>query len=271
MLTHNAKLCVFSLTLGLGQAFRIGSHRHVSGKNIFSCREKEYKILSDFDQRRRINLKMGGYYSEPDDGRSKIEYDHMIFGLPCKERRIDLTISSDEEKLSFLVLDPVVEEDVGNIADKDAEIITRRLAEYLIARREELVSNKRVLVLGVSSWISLLVTRLGASKVMVWDNEEHETKLRLLEHTDQFLNRRAPKCKLTTFMDGEKLLKENNGDEYIDIDLILLATNVTPEGKDIYMHDFVRRTDAKVLMNRDLIDLFGYHTRINEGIDVHLW
>ena len=74
---------------------------------------------------------------------------------------------------------------------------------------------------------------------------------------------------MSTFTDGEKLVLE--GDQYIDIDTIIFATDLIPEGKDVFMHDFVRRTDAKVVMNSNLIDLFGYHTRINEGIDVHLW
>lgn len=229
---------------------------------------------------------MGGYYSEPNGGR-KVDYDHVIFGLPCRERKINLTLKldnvndNDEEIISFIVLDPVEEEEASvlgvdeNVAEKE-DVTTLRLAQYLIARRSEFVLDKRVLILGSSNWISLLATRLGARDVMVWDSETYETRLRLLEHTDKFHNKRnlRQKCTLSTFMDGDRLLLKNNengDDEYMDIDLLIFATEVTPEGEDSYIHDFVRRTDAKVLMNQDLIDVFGYYTRINEGIDVHLW
>lgn len=244
---------------------------------------KKRSLLNDNVHRRVNGLKMGGYYSEPTDGGRKVEFGHNVFGLPCRERHINLTLQSesdisldDNEVISFIVLDPVGRRR-SDVAKKEDEATTCRLAQYLIARRSEFVLDKRVLILGSSSWISLLVTRLGASNVMVWDREIYKTRLRLLEHADKVVNKRHPrqKCVLNTFVDGEMLLKkeietERVFDEYMDVDLIIFAAKVTPEA-DVYIHDFVRRTDAKVLIDQNLTELFQYHTRVNEGVDVHLW
>jgi len=301
MLRHETlfRIFCFILTLERGDSFsglswkssiaQKLSSRDVCGENIlFSGRlNSNYnKSLLSNNVHRNINdLKMGGHCSEPTDEERKVQYDHIIFGLPCRERHINLTLQSEsdesrdeDEAISLIVLDPIGGRRRSDVVEKEDETTTWRLAQYLIARRSELVFDKRVLVLGSSNWISLLATRLGARDVMVWDREKHETRLRILQHTDKFVNKRHPrqKCVLNTFMDGEMLLKktietERVFDEYMDVDLIIFAAKVTPEGADVYIHDFVRRTDAKVLINQNLMELFEYHTRVNEGVDVHLW
>mmetsp|Transcript_24361 Transcript_24361/g.36140 ORF Transcript_24361/g.36140 Transcript_24361/m.36140 type:complete len:265 (+) Transcript_24361:18-812(+) len=199
------------------------------------------------------SLSMGGYYVEPSNGEGsdsdrKLEYDHMLFGVPCKERKIDLTLSAaqnNQQQLSFVTLYPRLESDY----EDDAK--TRRLADDLIARREELVLNKRVLILGACSWISLLLPRLGARVVMVWDCKENEMNLRLLEHTDQFINKpEQNSCFLQPFTNGEGLLLRNEEriaeNDYIEMDLIIVARNSTI-AYDFCLRDFLRRTNATIV------------------------
>jgi hypothetical protein len=194
----------------------------------------------------RSKLWMGGYYNEPTDGIVRKDFDHMIFGLACVERRIDL-IPEDP----FIVLD-IMDETMKD----DDEASLMRLAKYLVDRREDLVTSKRVVVTG-SSWISLLVARLGATSVLAWDEEQNETRLRILQHTDQFINRPTT-CPVQTTTNGEDL--EN-------AELIIITSPVD----DVYINDFLRRTDAKILFNSEMTDAFSYHSRIQEGADIVLW
>lgn len=240
-------------------AYLTSNSNAVSFRQKISTRRK--KMEKNVPLKERISyLNMGGYYVEPsNDGSNgsdrKLEYDHMIFGLPCKERQINLPVSGTpkkEKQLSFLTLDPVMEHSPDSPQHGEDDSKTRRLADYLITRREELVSNKRVLILGASSWIGLLLTRLGASMVMVWDCKENEINLRLLEHTDQFINQRQKdNCVLQPFTSGKDLLqreeKDTSDNEYLAIDLIIVVNNSSTTVYDTYLQDFLHQTDATLV------------------------
>jgi hypothetical protein len=166
--------------------------------------------------------------------------------LTCVERRIDL-----------IPEDPFIVLDIMNETTKDDEASsTMRLAKYLVERQEDLVTSKRVVVIG-SSWISLLVARLGATSIVAWDEEQNETRLRILQHTDQFINRPTT-CPVQTTTSGEYL---------DDAELIIITSPVD----DVFINDFLRRTDAKILFNSEMTDAFSYHSRIQEGADIVLW
>jgi hypothetical protein len=136
---------------------------------------------------------MGGYYNEPTDSVPRKDFDHMIFGLACVERRIDL-----------IPEDPFIVLDIMDETTKDDEASsTMRLAKYLVERREDLVTSQRVVIIG-SSWISLLVARLGATSIVARDEEQNETRLQILQHMDQCINRPTT-CPVQTTTNGEYL------------------------------------------------------------------
>jgi len=242
-------------------------------------------------------LRMGGYYVEPND-KKPLKFDHMVFGVPCVERRIDIGPSmltnNGKSDAGFLVLDMVVDEETEhapNPQDTESEEIILRLAKHLLANRAELIENKRIVVLG-SNWISLLVARLGATSVVVWDNNNDdddddnmntnkpqrfssmssganrvEARLRILQHTDQFiLPQSQSQLKVQTTTRGENLIRSS---EFFDADVVLLTTGSFL--RDLYIMDDLRRTDATILMNRESKHLFSYDQRTEEGADVVIW
>jgi hypothetical protein len=102
----------------------------------------------------------------------------MIFGLAYVQLRIDLILE-----------DPFIILDIMDETTKDDEASSMmRLAKYLVERRDHLVTSKRVVIIG-SSWISFLVARFGATSIVAWDEEQNETRLQILQHTNQFINR----------------------------------------------------------------------------------
>ncbi len=140
---------------------------HQTSKN--NCFRQPHQKRTITSQR-ISQLWMGGYYNEHTDANPRKDFDHMISGVACVERRINL-IPEDP----FIVLDIMDE----TTEDDEETSSTMRLAKYLVERREDLVTSKRVVV--VIGWISLLVAhRLGTTSVLAWDDEQNETRLRIL-------------------------------------------------------------------------------------------
>lgn len=249
-------------------------------------------------RRRSTSLSMGGYYVEPQD-KKPLQFDHMVFGVPCKERRIDLdpVMAKDNgsgNNKGFVVLDMVEEENsddnekAADLGDVDSEEVLLRLAHYLMANRAAVVEGKKVVVLG-SNWISLLVARLGASSVLVWDHisidddedddkkqrfsslssrsNRVEARLRILQYTDQFIQQSPPNApKVQTTTRGENLIRAG---EFFDADVVLLTTRSFLENLDI--SDDLRRTDATILMSQESMEVCSYQQRSEEGADVVVW
>jgi hypothetical protein len=122
-----------------------------------------------------------------------LQWTTMIFGLAYVELQIDL-----------IPEDPFIVLDIMDETTKDDEASsTMRLAKYLVERRDHLVTSKRVVIIG-SIWISFLVARFGATSIVAWDEEQNETRLRILQHTNQFINRPTT-CPVQTPTNGEDL------------------------------------------------------------------
>ena len=249
-----------------------------------------------------IVLDMGGYYSEPihtgdeddkNNGTGRGTYDHMIFGIQCIERSIDMNVllsktssSSDTKKhdplLSFIVLDRVDNKNGNGNSNNNNSINPNngtsimKLAEYLIHNRSKIVTNKRILVLGSSSnWLGPLLSRLGASKVLVWEEEVYESHLALLKYSEQIVNNNnGGCCSVETTTNGIDLVLDGNKEsdyDFNDYEIIIIDKVSSIGDEHVYINDLLRRTDAKILMDAERIDMFGYHTRIQEGTNVILW
>jgi len=224
-------------------------------------------------------LGIGGY-QEPSKVRgdaAAMTYDHMIFGVPCVERRIIDLIPDENVDDPFVVLDILENNDdrqsllFSEKDDRDKEDDTlMMLAKYLVDNRNDLIRNRKVVVIG-SSWISILVARLGAISVVAWDGEPQETRLKILQNTDQFINScrnsSIHKCRIETTTDGEGLCTT------ADPDIIILTTNKSSLDcqMDYFVNDELRRTDATVILNAEVKEGFSYWQRINEGLDIILW
>jgi hypothetical protein len=61
---------------------------HKTNNNNYCFRQPHQKKTMTIQP--MSQLWMGGYCNEPTDGIPRKEFDHMIFGLACVERRIDL-------------------------------------------------------------------------------------------------------------------------------------------------------------------------------------
>uniref|UniRef100_A0A7S1BFZ9 Lactate/malate dehydrogenase N-terminal domain-containing protein n=1 Tax=Corethron hystrix TaxID=216773 RepID=A0A7S1BFZ9_9STRA len=155
-----------------------------------------------------------------------------------------------------------------------------RLAEYLVPERVNLILNKRVAVVG-SSWISLLVARLGAAEVVVWDDEKHDMELRLLQYADQICDPMH-----TVKSKGGIFVQENHStkgqcrvttmwtldlEDTANAEIIILTTANQELINDPFVNEILRRTDATILMDDKMVDKFSYFPRIIEGADIILW
>jgi hypothetical protein len=115
---------------------------------------------------------MGGYYSEPVDNRDDDLLQHMMFGVNCYEKTFDVIGDS-----SITYLEPVDDEDYSSKARQLAELMDRHL---------DLSTCRTILELGFSSVVSLAAARSGATQVVAYDGDE--TRLRILQYADRFLN-----------------------------------------------------------------------------------
>lgn len=223
-------------------------------------------------------LRMGGYYVEPND-KNPLKFDHMVFGVPCLERKIELPEPIMEDN-NFVVLDVVGKEDSNtNNKDEKTEEITLRLAKYLMKNRADLVEQRKIVVLG-SNWIPLLLTRMGATSVLVWDNtpdddsadydenmKRVEAGLRVLQYTDQFvMSSTTTTTRIQTTTRGENLICSS---EFFDADVVIMTTASFLD--DPWICDDLRKTDAMILMDEESMNLYCYHARIQEGADILVW
>lgn len=140
---------------------------------------------------------MGGYYSEPEeiadsdaDGRPQ----HMIFGVKCFEDSFQLAAAAATEPIKFL--EPISEKeknDINNPGDAFTKSSSVAFAETLVQNLN--TNDQNVVLLGSDSIIAMTLARLGGSNVRVYDATPKESHLRILQHTDMFLNP-APSSKL---------------------------------------------------------------------------
>ena len=56
-----------------------------------------------------------------------------------------------------------------------------------------------------------------------------------------------------------------------DTDTIIITTASSELFEDPFVNDFLRRTSSMILMDADMVDIFCYHARIQEGADIILW
>ena len=125
---------------------------------------------------------MGGYYSEPvdnnrDDGN---DLQHMMFGVNCYEKIFHGIGTTEAAIITYL--EPVDDDD--DSSNKAA----RQLAELMV-RHLDLSTCRTIIELGCSSVVSLVAARSGATQVVVHDSDE--TRLRILQYADAFLNTAA--------------------------------------------------------------------------------
>ncbi len=144
----------------------------------------------------------------------------------------------------------------------------QRLARYLVLECEEILVGRNVAVIG-SSWISFLSAQLGASRVMVCDEEYKDSKFQSHLRTFKMESKNYPsdscneRCQIQ-FMDTLEM-------ESFDAEVILLTSRSPNLINDPFVNDVLRRTDAPIFMDLELIDEFCYHARIQEGANITLW
>lgn len=120
---------------------------------------------------------MGGYYSEPDAKQRDDERPHhMVFGIDCVEE--DFEFSGLQQPIKYL----------HTVGDDEDESYSSSFAETLSLHLDR-SSVKSVVEIG-SSVVSLVVSRLGIPQVVALDNDED--RLRILQHTDCFVNSPSP-------------------------------------------------------------------------------
>eukprot|EP00594_Rhizosolenia_setigera_P017546 CAMPEP_0178974314 /NCGR_PEP_ID=MMETSP0789-20121207/22381_1 /TAXON_ID=3005 /ORGANISM="Rhizosolenia setigera, Strain CCMP 1694" /LENGTH=118 /DNA_ID=CAMNT_0020662621 /DNA_START=305 /DNA_END=657 /DNA_ORIENTATION=- len=115
--------------------------------------------------------------------------------------------------------------------------------------------------------ISLLAVRLGATNVKVWDigDEDRGGSIKTLNYADKVLNSDYSKTK-RRYCDLETIsISDLVDDETCDADVFILATTCTELINDPFVNEILRQTSASILMDADMIDVFCYHTRIQEG------
>ena len=206
---------------------------------------------------------------------------HDIFGIHCVKKMVSL-----DGVESFFVLDAIDVDAQDKIKNETNDHIgnngngrVERLADYLVQQRSNLVWNQRMVVIG-ANWVSLLVARLGAANVVVWDDEMNESRLQLLKHADQAMNQSVQETKTADNGNGRihpdghrhiEIVTTDNIDETSDADVYVMATTCPKLINDPFVNDVLRRTDAVILMDEDYVDLFCYHARIQEGADIMLW
>lgn len=146
-----------------------------------------------------------------------------------------------------------------------------RLAEYLVKHKKDLVVDKHVAIIGCS-WISSVVTQLGPEKVVQYDDEinikenqyQGESEILHLSQEARDIVSQKSHCLIQTNMVEE--LAENG-----DTDTIIITTTSSELFEDPFVNDFLRRTSSMILMDADMVDIFCYHARIQEGADIILW
>lgn len=118
---------------------------------------------------------MGGYYSEPDAKQRDDERPHhMVFGIECVEENFEFS-GLQQQPIKYL---HAVDD------DESCSAFAESLSIHL-----DMSSVKSVVEIG-SSVVSLVVSRLGPSQVVVLDNDED--RLRILQHSDCFVNNPSP-------------------------------------------------------------------------------
>lgn len=149
-----------------------------------------------------------------------------------------------------------------------------RLTKYLVKYQETLIQDKNIVVIGAQHMvISLLAVRLGATNVKVWDIDDEDSggSIKTLNYADKVLNNDYPKTK-RRYCDLETIsISDIADDETCDADVFILATTCTELINDPFVNEILRQTSASILMDTDMIDVFCYHTRIQEGAEIMLW
>ncbi len=150
-----------------------------------------------------------------------------------------------------------------------------RLAEFLVNRQENLVLGKKVTIIGIS-WISSMLNQLEPANVIQYtdDIDDTETRAAVLPQNEMSLLRQEVRDELVVLKANQVQVEtkmvddlEENGNDAI----IILATASTALIEDPFVNDFLRHTSSTILMDSDMVDIFCYHPRIQEGADIILW
>ena len=184
----------------------------------------------------------------------------------------------------------VTDNDVGDhVIEENINPSWIRLSEFLI-QHKELVEDKNVAVVG-RSWISSVVNQLQLDSAQVvqyehpdnieiddLNNDDNGTECQVLSPTyinSLDLSPKVCDILLSSSLSVIDLQVETkvvddlweNGDDGV----VILATSSSILAEDPFVNDYLRQTSSIILMDRDMVDIFCYHPRIQEGADIILW
>ena len=123
---------------------------------------------------------MGGYYADPGAPLDQSNT-HMVFGQRCLETKVLLN-----EKSAVLWLQPLKEEgDEVKVEVDHGPLLTL----YFMEQPQPVIQGCSVVEVGASSFSLAALFTLNAKSVVVCNPDE--TRLRIIQHTQEFLNQRT--------------------------------------------------------------------------------